>query len=61
MSCGCENTRMGKELDRMRRLAKAMARMEDKEVILYRKPDGSFGMTTETDIEFEIVEYVSQY
>lgn len=62
MSCACENQRRGKEKERIRRLAKALAVMEGKTVGLYVKDDGTYGFTAEYDeIEKEIVEYVTPY
>lgn len=42
MSCGCENRKMAMELDRTRRLAKALAKMEGQTVGIYAKTDGTW-------------------
>lgn len=61
MSCDCEHTRMAKELDRMRRLAKATARLESREVAIYRKEDGTMGISSMTETDYPIIEIISQY
>lgn len=62
MSCACENQRMGKEKERIRRLAKVLAVMEGKTVGLYVKDDGSYDFTAEyEEIEKGIVEYITPY
>lgn len=62
MSCACENRRMSKELERFRRLAKALARMEDETVAIYLNEDGTYGFTSaKFEIEKEIVEFISPY
>lgn len=62
MSCGCENKRMGAEIDRMRRLAKAWARMEDLTVAIYKNDDGTYGFASiSTEIVKPIIEYITPY
>lgn len=63
MSCACENRRLAQERDRIYRLAKGWARMEDKEAVIFRNGDGTFGFASASDIESdrEIVEYVTPY
>lgn len=62
MSCACENRRMSQELDRIRRLAKALAKMESQTVCIYRNGDGTYGFCTiENEINKEIVEYITPY
>lgn len=62
MSCGCENQRMSSERERMRRLAKALAKMEDATVALYRNEDGTYGFAlASTEIKKPIVEYITPY
>lgn len=62
MSCACENRRMGQELDRIRRIAKAWAKMEEEIVAIFRNDDGSYGFTSiSNEIEKPIVEYVTPY
>lgn len=62
MSCACENQRLGREIDRIRRLAKAMAVMEGKLVVIYRLPDGTYGFRCAgEEIEYPITEYITPY
>lgn len=61
MNCGCENRKLSQELDRTRRLAKALAIMEDKTVAIYRREDSTYGFTAELDTENKIIEYISPY
>lgn len=62
MSCGCLNKMLSQELDRIRKLAKGLARMEDTTVVIYRNPDGSYGFTSFIDeTDNPIVEYITQY
>lgn len=62
MSCACENKRMGQEIDRIRRLAKAWAIMEDTTVAIYRKDDGTYGFASiSNEIGKPIVEYVTPF
>ena len=53
---------MAKEIERIRRLAKAYARMEEQTVALYRKDDGAYGFAVPTEIINNIiVEYITPY
>lgn len=62
MSCACENIRMGRELERFRRLAKAWAKLEGKTAVVFKKDDGTYGFATaENAGGKEIIEYVTQY
>ncbi len=62
MSCDCEHKRMGADYERMRRLAKALARMEDETVAMYRNPDGTYGFgLAGRESEKTITEYISPY
>lgn len=62
MSCACEHKRMGQEIDRFRRLAKAWARMNDETAVIYQKPDGTYGFASASvEITKPIVEYISPY
>ena len=45
----------------MRRLAKATARLHIKTVVLYQNKDGTYGITTDTEINKPIIEYISPY
>lgn len=62
MSCACENKRMSQEYERMRRLAKALAKMENKDVVTYSNDDGTYGFTSDLDNNDKpIVEYITPY
>lgn len=62
MSCACENKRMGQEIERIRRLAKAWAKMEGVTAVLYKKEDGTYGFTSiSEEIVKPIVEYITPY
>lgn len=62
MSCACENRRLGQEYERIRRLAKAWAKMEDKTTVLYQNEDGTYGFTSiSEEIVKPIVEYITPY
>lgn len=62
MSCACENARMSKELERVHRLAKALAKIEDDIVAIYINDDGSYGfIQVSEDIEKPILEYITPY
>lgn len=62
MSCACENIRLGSELERIRRLAKGLARIEQKTVVIVRNSDGTYGFCPEGESENKpIVEFVTQY
>lgn len=62
MSCACENKRMGQEIERIRRLAKAWAKMEGVTAVLYKKEDGTYGFASiSEEIGKPIVEYITPY
>lgn len=61
MSCACEHKKMASEYERMLRLAKATAILHEKTVALYKNDDGTYGFTTDTEIDKTIVEFVSPY
>ena len=62
MSCACENKRMGQEIERIRRLAKAWAKMEGVTAGLYKKEDGTYGFASiSEEIGKTIVEYITPY
>ena len=62
MSCECEHKRMATEADRVRRLAKALARMEEAVAVVYRNEDGTYGFCTESEAnDKDIVEYITPY
>ena len=65
MSCGCENMKKAREIDRTRKLAKALARIEKDIVAIYLKDNGTYGFDLEGVIEEEtrnrIIEYITPY
>lgn len=62
MSCDCDNKRLGSDIERFRKLAKAWASMNDEAAVIYKNPDGTYGFTSISDeIEKPIVEYITQY
>lgn len=61
MSCACEQKKLASEYERMRRLAKATAELNDKTVVLYQNEDGTYGFTTDIEIDKPIIEYISPY
>lgn len=61
MSCACENKRYSGEYKRIWQLAKALAVLEECTVALFKKDDGTFDFTTDTEIDKPIVEYISPY
>lgn len=62
MSCACEHKKMGSDLDRIRRLAKAFAQMEHKTVAIVQNNDGTYGFCALSDkIIKPIIEYISEY
>mgnify|MGYP000678332839 CR=1 FL=1 len=61
MSCACEHKKLASEYNRMLRLAKATAKLDEKTVALYKNEDGTYGFTTDTEIDKQIVEYISPY
>lgn len=62
MSCACEHKKLSSEIDRIRRLAKATAKLHGCEVVLYRNEDGTYNFADiNTDIDKPIIEIISQY
>ncbi|MCD8386284.1 MAG: hypothetical protein LUD17_05260 [Bacteroidales bacterium] len=62
MSCNCENKKLGSEIDRIRRLAKALAKAEEKTVAIFLNNDGTYGFCcADIGIDKPIVEYITQY
>lgn len=62
MSCACEHKRMGQEIARFRRLAKAWAKMNEETAVIYLNPDGTYGFASiSSEISKPIVEYISPY
>lgn len=63
MSCNCNNRLLAQEYDRIYRLAKAFARMEGKEAVVFKNDDGSYGFKAAQEIEedYNIIEIVTPY
>lgn len=61
MSCACENTRMSKERDRMRRLAKAFAIIENVTAVIYKKDNGMLDFAPASDEIENIIEFITPY
>ncbi len=62
MSCGCQNKRLGQELERIRRLAKAFAKSEGVTVGIIKKADDTYGFGIAADVEANtIIEYITPY
>lgn len=63
MSCACEQKKLSMELERIRRLAKNLAQIEQEEVILFKNPDGTYGFTCSSEIDNDktFIEYISPY
>lgn len=61
MSCACENKKMASEYDRMYRLAKMTAELHDQTVVLYKNEDGTYGVSTDIEIDKPNKEYISPY
>ncbi len=62
MSCACEHKKLGSDLDRIRKLAKAYAQMEQTTVAIVQNADGTYGFCSFSDnITKPIVEYISEY
>lgn len=62
MSCACKNKQLSSERDRIFRLAKALAKLEQVDVIIFKNDDGSFGFRPASDeIDKPIVEYITPY
>lgn len=62
MSCHCEHKKLGGEIERIRKLAKAYARMEDTTVAIYSNTDETYGFCRiSAEISKPIVEYITQF
>ncbi len=62
MSCACNNRRLAQEYERIYRLAKGLARMECKDVVIFRNADGTYGfIQAGKETDKPIVEYVTPY
>lgn len=62
MNCGCENKRLGQEKERHYRIGKALARAEGEPVVLFQRPDGTYGICNAgTETDNKIIEIISPY
>lgn len=64
MSCACEHKKLSSEYDRIRKLAKGLARIENHIVVVFANPDGSYSFCRDDAPECEnrkIVEYITPY
>lgn len=62
MSCDFEHKRLGSDIERFRRLAKALARMSGETAVIYKNTDGTYGFASvSSHTDKQIVEYISQY
>lgn len=64
MSCACENRLRGQERERIYRLAKAWAKIEDMTAIIYKNDDGTYGFTSislKSEIGKPIIEHITPY
>ncbi|MBJ2189150.1 MAG: hypothetical protein JFR41_11070 [Muribaculaceae bacterium] len=62
MSCACENRRLSQEYERIRRLAKDFARLENKTVALVKNANGTYSFhCADAVIDRPIVEYITPY
>lgn len=62
MSCACEQKKLSSEYERMKRLAKAAAKLRDETVALCRNPDGTYRLAfPDEKLTGEAVEYFSPY
>lgn len=62
MSCACEHKKMSSEYERILRLAKTLAQMEDESVAIYANGDGTYGFCLASlEIDKTIIEYISPY
>ena len=62
MSCACEQKILGSQYGRIKKLAKAYAKMQQQSVAIYRNADGTYGFAlAASEINKSIVEYISHY
>lgn len=62
MSCGCDNRNRAMEYDRVFRLAKALARMECKDAVIFGNKDRTFGFgLAENESDKDVIEFVTPY
>lgn len=61
MSCGCEQKKLASEYERMRRLAKATARLQGVTVALCRNGDGTYSIATDLETDKPIIEFITPY
>lgn len=62
MSCTCENKKRSSDLDHVRKLAKDLAILEQKTVVIIKNSNDTYGFCTyKENINRPIVEYITQY
>lgn len=62
MSCACEHKKLGSEYQRIRKLAKALAVMQNDTVALYKNEDGTYGFSVISEtVTKPILEFISPY
>lgn len=65
MSCRCESMKLAREIERARRLAKALAKIENDIVGIYLKEGGVYDFNLVSELEREnehtILEYITPY
>ena len=62
MSCRCEHIKMNAEYDRIKRLAKSYAEIEQKSVAIYGKDGGGYDFCAVNEIgDKQIIEIISRY
>lgn len=61
MSCGCENKKLGSDMERVWRIAKAFARIENTTVAIFKNADGTYGFSRVSEADKPIVEYITPY
>ena len=54
MSCACEHKKMSSEYERILRLAKAFAQLEEDTVAIYANDDGTYGYKITQDVRTAI-------
>ena len=62
MSCACEQKKLGSQYGRIKKLAKAYAKVQQQPVAIYRNADGTYGFALATsEINKPIVERILPY
>lgn len=62
MGCACEHRKIGQDLERARRLAKAYARMEGRVAVIVQAANGTYSfLPLEESTDKTIIEYITEY